>query len=76
MKIHEIKKMPTLFKLSDTATGGIHQSLFRSYHLLDKVVDWLQKGVCPEVVLEMIEDIETPYDKENEDKELGNSVRN
>jgi hypothetical protein len=41
-----------------TRENGIHESVFRSYHLLEKVKALLQDGVPAKVILEIIDEIE------------------
>ena len=38
--------------------GGIHESVFRSYQVLEKVKEYLRKGYPAEVILELIEVME------------------
>jgi hypothetical protein len=38
--------------------SGWHESLLRSYHIVQKVKDMLELGTPPEVVLEIINDME------------------
>lgn len=63
MKFAEIKAMPKrmwVSKLREVMEGttGLHESLFRSYHLLQKVKELLRAGVPAELLLEIIEDLE------------------
>lgn len=51
MKLFEIVNFPT-------AVGDKHESLLRSYHILDKVKDYLQDGVPYKVILEIVEELE------------------
>ena len=48
MKLVEIKEMPTVVDNS-------HESLFKSYHVLDKVKKMLERGDSKETILEVIE---------------------
>ena len=54
MTISEIKKFPTTW----TVNSPIHESVLRSYQTLEKVKEWLDKGVCPDIILELIHHIE------------------
>lgn len=61
MKISEIKTFPNTL---GTGANGMrfHESIFRSYQILEKVKELLRKQVAPSVVLEIIEDIEMATD--------------
>lgn len=49
MEIKDIKNQ-------DTTHGNIHESVYRCYHVLEKVRYWLQKKVPAEMILEYIEE--------------------
>ena len=51
MKIKDITKM-------QTAEDNLHESLFRSYHILEKVKDYLHRKVPDDVIIELIEEME------------------
>lgn len=65
MKISEIKNFATTLGTGPNS-GRYHESIFRSYQILEKVKELLRLGTPGEVVLEIIKDIEdTPQlDKE------------
>jgi hypothetical protein len=67
IKIDEIRKMPVKIDPEYPVKGSvgweIHESLFRSYHILEKVKDLLMKDVDSETIIELIELME------NEDPE-------
>jgi hypothetical protein len=56
MNISEIALLPT-------TRNGINESEFRSYHLLEMVVDLLERKVPVDVVLEIVYMIESVHDK-------------
>ena len=58
MKIADIKLQPTVIVDTSGQSNGFHESLLRSYQILEKVKELLRKEVAPSVVLEIIEDIE------------------
>lgn len=51
MKLSEIANIPT-------CVGDKHESVLRSYHILQKVKDYLHEGVPPKVILEIIAELE------------------
>ena len=51
MKISEIMKFPTTI-------DNNHESLYRCYHILDKVKFWLKETWGRESILELIEELE------------------
>ena len=57
MKISEIRRMRTTYDMTKSM-GGIHESVFRSYQVLEKVKEYLRKGYPAEVILELIEVME------------------
>lgn len=50
MKIKEIIKQPTTI-------DNNHESLFRCYHILDKVKEWLDLGMPTHLVSDLIEEL-------------------
>jgi hypothetical protein len=57
MKISEIKECPTVLDLGSN-DQRFHESIFRSYQILEKVKELLEKGTPGDVVLEIIQYIE------------------
>lgn len=57
MDISEIKMLPSTLGTGPNSPR-YHESLFRSYHILEKVKALLALEVPPSVVSEIIEDIE------------------
>ena len=55
-KIEEIQKFPTLY--TDVHRGDCHESLLRSYQILEKVKDLLRIETPPTVILEVIKECE------------------
>ena len=55
MRLFEIMQLPEVI-----TRGGdqIHESVFRSHHLLKQVKDWLRYDVPPNVILQLIEEVE------------------
>ena len=54
MTMSELMKRPTTIECH-VDPGLYHESLCRSYHVLEKAKEWLRLGAPGEVVLEMIE---------------------
>jgi hypothetical protein len=61
MKLHEIRDMPT-------SIGSNHESLYRSYHILEKVKSLLEVDppVSHSVILEIVNDLEHTKEKQRE----------
>jgi len=57
MYIHQIREIPTCSEHPRS-----HESMTRAYHILAKVKDYLKRGVPNDVLLELIEDMEKPYE--------------
>ena len=60
MKLAEIRQMP---RVSDDIKGielgcKLHESCFRSFHLLQKVKYYLENAVPSKIILELIEEVE------------------
>ena len=64
--IDRIRDWPTTLKPEEVkkdlkenpGTAGWHESLLRSYHIVQKVKWLLAEGTSPEVTLQLIEDME------------------
>ena len=56
MKISEIQQMPRVLV-------GHHESLFRSYQILERVKSFLKWKVPGKVILELIEEMEFPTER-------------
>ena len=54
MRIITINRMRTTY----TGTGAVHESIFRSFHILEKVKILLERGTPTKVVLELIDEME------------------
>jgi hypothetical protein len=56
MTLAEIRDLPTVF---GTGPNGnrVHESIFRSYHCVQKVRELLREETPPSVILEIIDDI-------------------
>ena len=61
MKWHKIRKMAT--STGDLIEEGllqngdrVHESMLKSYQVLEKVKDYLKRGVPADVILELIEE--------------------
>jgi hypothetical protein len=59
--ITELTKLPTQLAKSDldASAVGYHESLFRSYHVLNAVKGWLKRGLPSQVILDYIALIES-----------------
>lgn len=56
--LKEIQKMPT-------CVSAIHESCYRSYHILDQVLNTVERGDSKETIFEMVEFLrEYPLDRE------------
>ena len=55
--IKEIRSYPTVHE-------NIHESIFRSYHILEKVKELLEKKTSGDIVLELINEMEEPEEEE------------
>ena len=64
MRVIEIAKMPTsitkplMKELASGSCTGIHESMLRSWHILERVKDYLRKDTPADVILELIEVME------------------
>ena len=54
MKIKEIMDYPEI-------VDNVHESVYRSFQILEKVKYYLSKNVPPEIVLEIIEEMQNNY---------------
>ena len=52
MKWRDIAKLPTV-------DSKIHESIFRSYNILDKVKHYLEQGCPAKLILELIKETES-----------------
>lgn len=57
MTLFEIRQIPKEMHLR--RTGGIHESVLRSYHIVAKVVELLERKTDHETILEIINDLYT-----------------
>lgn len=61
MNFDEIRQMPTLIdRDNNTGSKGWHESVTRSYQILQRVKGLLQDGVVTYTILELIIMMETP----------------
>lgn len=44
----------------ETSVDRTHESMMRSYQILEKTKDYLKRGMQPEFVLELIDEMERP----------------
>ena len=62
MKLNEIRKQPTttgeMIRDVGERDPRIHESVFRSFHIVDKIKELLKKGTPPDVLIEIIEDLQ------------------
>ncbi len=65
MRLNEIRKQPTTTSEMVRDVGEtdprIHESVFRSYHIVDKAIKLCQQKVPHEVIIEIIEDLKNSY---------------
>jgi len=59
MKLKALAEMPRIINPREGYGDAIHESVFRSYNLLEQVKIWLRRGVPGDVVLELIEEVES-----------------
>jgi hypothetical protein len=60
MKYTAIRMLRTTYDFSeDMSAVKVHESIFRSYQILEKVKDLLRANTPPDVVMELIEFMET-----------------
>tara|TARA_Y100000310_G_scaffold319737_1_gene375397 strand:+ start:247 stop:465 length:219 start_codon:yes stop_codon:yes gene_type:complete len=58
MTLEEIKQMPvTMGNLDKYPTSKMHESVMRSYHIVVKVRDLLERGTPNDVVIEIIDSL-------------------
>ena len=50
--------MPTCVDSIPVGALGVHESCTRAYHILDKVVSYLERGVPANVVIELIKEMQ------------------
>jgi len=53
----EIRAMPTVIRGIEAGATGAHESLLRSYHIVQKVQELLVQETPPAIILEIIEDL-------------------
>lgn len=56
--ITEIQQMPTTTGEPPMVRYAVHESVLRAYNILEKVKDYLRRGVPADVLLELIADME------------------
>lgn len=57
MTLHEIRDFPTSIDTGPNS-GRVHESVLRSYQIVQKVKELLNQDVAPQVILEVIDDLE------------------
>lgn len=60
--LEQIRNMPTVI-------DGNHESLYRAYHVLDKVKEWLRLRTNQDVILELVEHLEAKTNDTQHDKD-------
>jgi len=58
MKISEIRQLQTAISEIPSGAKAVHESAFRSYHILQKVKDLLARNVPVDVILELVAEME------------------
>ena len=72
MTIEQLRRLPTSLSsaymkaILERGSSGAHESLMRSYQLVQHVKGWLRDGTPPNVVLELIEHVEAALDPKEE----------
>ncbi len=61
MELHKIIEMPTTFK-------NIHESCFRSYHILKKVLYMIERGDSQQTIFEVVEFLSEHGEESETDK--------
>jgi len=57
--IEDIRRMrTTVTHIGEYNVGGEHESTLRSYQILERVKEWLNRGVPADVILELIAEME------------------
>ena len=56
MKLSEIRNKPICY--TDTEHGKCHESLLRSYGIVEKVIELLEKETPHKVIIEIITDLQ------------------
>jgi len=59
MKIHAISKLPTTVDSIPDGSKGVHESVLRAYNILRRVKEWLERGVPPGVILDLVSEMES-----------------
>lgn len=62
MKIIDINRMPTCLEEIPPGASGVHESVLRSYHILEKAKEYLSLGVPAMVVLDLIAEMESRHE--------------
>jgi len=69
MKLRDIAKMPTVVtrlqmkQLMQSGCTGVHESMFRSWHVLERVKVYLRSDTPADVILELIEVMDTDFEQ-------------
>ena len=58
MSLKEINEMPTCVDIIPVGCKGVHESTLRSFNILRKVKDYLNRGIEHKLILELIEEME------------------
>ena len=59
MEIKSISEMPTCVDSIPVGSKGVHESTLRAYQILERTKDFLKRGVPQDIVLELIEEMES-----------------
>jgi len=59
MNIKSISEMPTCVETIPAGCKGVHESTLRAYQILKKVKNFLERGVPQDVILELVEEMES-----------------
>ena len=56
MNLEQIKKLPVSYSDGDFENSGrVHESIFKSYHILEQVLKLVERGVDKETIKEIVE---------------------
>jgi hypothetical protein len=58
VRLQDIQKIPTCVDAIPAGAKGVHESVLRAYQILERVKDYLRRGVPGDVTLELIKEME------------------
>jgi hypothetical protein len=64
MDFKTIRQQPVIYRIVRNQNDqDIHESIFRSFHILEKTEELLRKGIGNDILLEIIEDLKSKEQK-------------